>query len=515
MTRTITLIFLLFSLLPAIAQDSELQHAVAEAKKKQQFDPVDVARAEQMIRNAKPDKIVMDAYVLLANTYVALEQYDTAYDYYLKAIGLSNRFKLHKKAAYINGRLGSVQVHLLNYESSLGYFRKALAYYEKNGEKQGMIAEKANIAIVQMNLGQIDEAIATLESTIGEKDITDEIRATAYFAMGNIYVMKRPDPAKAIGYYLKALALAGHNDNRFKVLILQNLAESYITLEQYDKAFHYNSLSGPIVEKIDSNELRATLYLFYSQIAEAQSRYSEAFEYLKLHKKYQDLADLSQMRAKIDNLEALNKIKQQQYDLQIKQQKIKILEQGKMIDQIRKTALLLLLAILLVLIFLIVKRYRRRVTALGHQIVQTTDRLEFSQAKIDKMVLGIIRDNKFTEHLRQDMKAIQDKITDPDAKKQFGGLIAELQNFRQIRENKEELFAQVHKDFLYGLDKKITGLTEEEQQVCILIYLNLKNKDIALLLNLSVRSVENTRYRIRKKAGIATTDSLSEYIKTI
>jgi DNA-binding CsgD family transcriptional regulator len=42
--------------------------------------------------------------------------------------------------------------------------------------------------------------------------------------------------------------------------------------------------------------------------------------------------------------------------------------------------------------------------------------------------------------------------------------------------------------------------------------MNLSSKEIAQLLNLSVRGVENKRYRLRKKLGLAEDANLAEFI---
>lgn len=42
--------------------------------------------------------------------------------------------------------------------------------------------------------------------------------------------------------------------------------------------------------------------------------------------------------------------------------------------------------------------------------------------------------------------------------------------------------------------------------------MNLSTKEIAPLLNISVRGVETMRYRIRKKFGLERDDSLTDFI---
>jgi DNA-binding CsgD family transcriptional regulator len=45
--------------------------------------------------------------------------------------------------------------------------------------------------------------------------------------------------------------------------------------------------------------------------------------------------------------------------------------------------------------------------------------------------------------------------------------------------------------------------------------MNLSTKEIAQLMNISVRGVEISRYRLRKKLAIPTEDSLFDYLITV
>jgi DNA-binding CsgD family transcriptional regulator len=74
----------------------------------------------------------------------------------------------------------------------------------------------------------------------------------------------------------------------------------------------------------------------------------------------------------------------------------------------------------------------------------------------------------------------------------------------------ERNFAEVHEDFLEKL--KTNDITAGELKLAAYIRMNLSSKEIAPLLNISIRSVENKRYRLRKKMGIEHDDNLSEHL---
>ena len=76
----------------------------------------------------------------------------------------------------------------------------------------------------------------------------------------------------------------------------------------------------------------------------------------------------------------------------------------------------------------------------------------------------------------------------------------------------QDAFNNADKDFL----KKIHGLhqtlTPNDLRFCAYLRLNLSSKEIAPLLNISYRSVEIKRYRLRKKMNLSHEKSLVEYI---
>jgi DNA-binding NarL/FixJ family response regulator len=55
-------------------------------------------------------------------------------------------------------------------------------------------------------------------------------------------------------------------------------------------------------------------------------------------------------------------------------------------------------------------------------------------------------------------------------------------------------------------------LTTREQSVLLLLARGRSNKDIAVELDISVRTVETHRKHIKKKLGIATTAGLTRYV---
>ncbi len=76
-------------------------------------------------------------------------------------------------------------------------------------------------------------------------------------------------------------------------------------------------------------------------------------------------------------------------------------------------------------------------------------------------------------------------------------------------------FDEVNNDFLKKLKAKYPQLSNTDLKVCAYLQLNLSTKEIAQLINISVRGVEISRYRLRKKLQIPTEQTLNDFLNGI
>lgn len=76
-------------------------------------------------------------------------------------------------------------------------------------------------------------------------------------------------------------------------------------------------------------------------------------------------------------------------------------------------------------------------------------------------------------------------------------------------------FEEKHTDFFKRLKTEYPTLTSSDLRLCACLKLNMETKDIASLMNLSVRAVENNRYRLRKKLDLRTEQNLNEFFIAI
>jgi len=74
---------------------------------------------------------------------------------------------------------------------------------------------------------------------------------------------------------------------------------------------------------------------------------------------------------------------------------------------------------------------------------------------------------------------------------------------------------QVHEDFLKRLNEKHGDLSAREMRLAAYLRMNMTSKEIASLMNITPRAVENNRYKLRKKLGLEQGENLVDYIMKI
>ena len=77
----------------------------------------------------------------------------------------------------------------------------------------------------------------------------------------------------------------------------------------------------------------------------------------------------------------------------------------------------------------------------------------------------------------------------------------------------QSTFDSVYHDFFRKLEEAYPELNNKDKLLCAYIKMNLLSKEIAPLLNISLRGVEISRYRLRKKLGLEEGENLAEFLQ--
>lgn len=141
--------------------------------------------------------------------------------------------------------------------------------------------------------------------------------------------------------------------------------------------------------------------------------------------------------------------------------------------------------------------------------------INHKNAELASTTMNLVQKKEFILKLKAELQQLQKtaKVGDdnPELKKLLK-VLAEEEKLNEEWEQFSQHFNSVYGDFLTILKSKFPSLKPHELRLCAYLRMNLSSKEIAPLMSISVRGVEISRYRLRKKLNLATEENLVQYL---
>jgi DNA-binding CsgD family transcriptional regulator len=141
--------------------------------------------------------------------------------------------------------------------------------------------------------------------------------------------------------------------------------------------------------------------------------------------------------------------------------------------------------------------------------------LKLKSQDLTSSAMHLIQKNELLTQVKQTLKGLDKEKLEDEAKNKLRILVKNIdkdlasgEEWAQFETN----FDQVHGNFITRLKEAYPKLTPQEIKFSAYIRMNLNTKEIANLLNISVRGVEIGRYRVRKKLELERKDNLSDFL---
>ena len=140
--------------------------------------------------------------------------------------------------------------------------------------------------------------------------------------------------------------------------------------------------------------------------------------------------------------------------------------------------------------------------------------LRFKSKELSGVVMTNIAHQEFLNSLKEEIQ--QQKLSGQYTRKNLDKLlvlinqsiVSDEENWNMFQAN----FDRIHENFFRNLKQQYPDLTAGDLRFCALLRLNMPTKEIAKLLNISVRGVDAARYRLRKKFNLPQEDSLTDFM---
>jgi len=164
------------------------------------------------------------------------------------------------------------------------------------------------------------------------------------------------------------------------------------------------------------------------------------------------------------------------------------------------------------------KEKRKEIIELKNQRLQYD--LRHKSQELASSTMNLIRKNEILLEIAHSLNKVADHINQKSEPKIILGQINKMQseikqniahddNWKRFAEN----FDMVYENYLMRLGERFPNLTISDKKLCAYLKMDLSSKDIAPLLNMSYRSVEMSRYRLRKKMGLGRDVNLAEFLQ--
>lgn len=144
--------------------------------------------------------------------------------------------------------------------------------------------------------------------------------------------------------------------------------------------------------------------------------------------------------------------------------------------------------------------------------------INYKNSELASSAMHLVKKGELLTKVKAELAHVMKSMENPQAVAELKKMVRTLSdddNMDKEWENFTKHFDKVHSDFIIGLKEKHPTVTGNEVKLCAYLRMNLSTKEIAQLMNISVRGVEISRYRLRKKLAIPSEMNLFDYLITI
>lgn len=150
--------------------------------------------------------------------------------------------------------------------------------------------------------------------------------------------------------------------------------------------------------------------------------------------------------------------------------------------------------------------------------VSLATRLEEKKNQLITYSLNIGEQRRYLELISDSIEEAIKASTTEEKNKILKSQLIEIKQRMSFSGEVDEIYRQaeqVHMEFIEKLNESYPDLTNKEKKILVLLRIGLSSKEMAPLLNISTKSVEISRYRLRTKIGLNRNDSLTQFIQSL
>ncbi|WP_288956576.1 tetratricopeptide repeat protein [uncultured Polaribacter sp.] len=300
---------------------------------------------------------------------------------------------------------------------------------------------------------------------------------------------------------------------------LIRIGDSYIELNNPKEALKhareftskYNNTQGSVMQLISYN--------LYANIYKKLGNLREELKYQKLITETSRKIDFNSRSREIEELQIIYETSKKENEIALKEEEIKTLNAQAKNDKLTKTlfgiGMFSFLAISGLIYFGFKQRIKKNKIEQEKQEAILKQKLEFKKKELTSQTLHLVQKNTFIQELKENLERI--KKSPELFKVEFRRLVLLLK--KESAEDKDwevfkSYFSEVHNNFDEKIKSLAINITEKEIRLASFLRMNLSTKEIASMFNVLPESVLKSKYRLKKKLGLAKEQDLNNYLNT-
>ncbi|HYE56474.1 MAG TPA: triple tyrosine motif-containing protein [Chitinophagaceae bacterium] len=141
--------------------------------------------------------------------------------------------------------------------------------------------------------------------------------------------------------------------------------------------------------------------------------------------------------------------------------------------------------------------------------------VQHKNTELASSAMNLVRKMEILSKLKEDLLQYKANPDKEKGHKEFQKIIKVLDSELDNPQEWEQFavhFDSVHSNYLKKLKEHCPDLTVTELKLAAYLRLNLTSKEIAQLMNISIRGVETSRYRLRKKLALPGKTNLADFL---
>lgn len=158
-------------------------------------------------------------------------------------------------------------------------------------------------------------------------------------------------------------------------------------------------------------------------------------------------------------------------------------------------------------------RREKEVVRLKNEKLETE--IDFKNKELANMTMHLVQRGEVLTKIKETILSVIKKHDFSDSSINFRQLIRLIRNAERTDEDWEQFsvhFNHVNEGFFTNLKERYPDLTPNELKLCAFLRMNLSSKEIAQLMNITIKAVEVGRYRLRKKLQLEPEQNLYEFL---